>query len=319
MTPEQPPLPSRPWLDLLWGILASDAITGGVFVVAGLLAARASDSSLMPYVAIPSLFLLPLMNGLLAAFFWRRLHPSVGEVALQVLLLISLNLAAAAIFLREGVICLIIVSPLLYVLTLAGACMGRMLFKTDHSRLGLSLVPALALLIAGEPFVRTVREGVVTDEILIHAPPARVWPLVTAFPPIPEPPKYWLFRIGLPYPVSTETDGNFRGAGRRCIFNKGLTFTEKVAEFLPERELTFDIVDIPRDPELLGHLTPERGQFLLRDNGDGTTTLTGSTWYVLHVRPLWYFDWWTHQIFQAVHLRVMEDVRRRAESPQPAG
>jgi hypothetical protein len=64
---------------------------------------------------------------------------------------------------------------------------------------------------------------------------------------------------------------------------------------------------------LIGHITPSRGQFLLRDNGDGSTTLVGSTWYSLHVRPLWYFDWWTEQIFRAVHLRVMNDIRQRAE------
>ncbi len=84
-------------------------------------------------------------------------------------------------------------------------------------------------------------------------------------------------------------------------------------ELVPLEKLTFEIVESPRDPELVGHLTAHRGQFLLRGNADGTTTLAGSTWYTLHVRPLWYFDLWTHHIFRAVHLRVMEDIRRRAE------
>ena len=55
--------------------------------------------------------------------------------------------------------------------------------------------------------------------------------------------------------------------------------------------------------------------FVDRNNGDGTTTLVGRTWYTLHVRPAPYFDWWTHDILSAVHLRVMEDIRRRAEAP----
>ena len=151
-----------------------------------------------------------------------------------------------------------------------------------------------------------------TDEILIHAPPANVWPQITSFPPIPEPPRFWLFKLGLPYPLATTTAGNYVGADRRCIFSGKAVFKESVASLTPEHELTFDILESPPDPELLGHLTPHRGQFLLRDNGDGTTTLTGSTWYTLHVRPLWYFDWWTRPFFQAVHLRVMEDVKRRA-------
>ena len=57
----------------------------------------------------------------------------------------------------------------------------------------------------------------------------------------------------------------------------------------------------------------ETAQFELRDNHNGTTTLIGRTWYTLHVRPVWYFDWWTRYIFRAVHLRVMENVREQSE------
>jgi hypothetical protein len=66
----------------------------------------------------------------------------------------------------------------------------------------------------------------------------------------------------------------------------------------------------PRVDRSPGH----RGQFELQDNGDGTTTLTGRTWYSLHVRPAWYFDWWTHDIFRAVHLRVMRHIKHLAET-----
>ena len=108
--------------------------------------------------------------------------------------------------------------------------------------------------------------------------------------------------------------GNERFADRACKFSGDAVFKEKIAEFVPERLLTFDIIESPPDPELLGHLDAHRGQFELRDNGDGTTTLIGRTWYSLHVRPSSYFDWWTHDIFRAVHLRVMKHVKRLSES-----
>ena len=117
------------------------------------------------------------------------------------------------------------------------------------------------------------------------------------------------------YPTrATTSAGNFVGADRQCIFSGDAVFKEKVIEINPAQVLTFDIIESPPDPELIGHLTPKRGQFLLRDNGDGSTTLIGSTWYTLHVRPLWYFDWWTEQVFRAVHLRVMRHVQQLAES-----
>src|SRR3954465_15044861 len=136
---------------------------------------------------------------------------------------------------------------------------------------------------------------------------------LTAFPHIPARPKFWLFRLGLPYPVATTTAGAFVDADRRCIFSGNAVFKERVVELVPQEKLTFDIIESPADPELVGHLTPHRGRFVLRSNSDGTTTLIGSTWYTLHVRPTWYFDLWTEHIFRAVHLRVMEDIRRRAE------
>lgn len=177
----------------------------------------------------------------------------------------------------------------------------------------LCLAPLLLLAVAGEPSLRGPHESVVTDEIRIAAPPAKVWPHVLAFPAIREEPRYWLFRVGLPYPVDTTNGGNFVGADRACRFSGGAVFKEKVAELVPEKRLTFDIVEVPRDPELVGHLDAHRGQFELRENGDGTTTLIGRTWYSLRVRPAVYFDWWTHDIFRAVHLRVMRHIQQLAE------
>jgi hypothetical protein len=259
--------------------------------------------------------LLPTFGGVLAAYFWRKLQPTIGETALNCLWAALLGLGGAALVFHEGAICLLIVSPLWYVLLLTGALLGRVWFrKADGSQLRVSVLPLLALLVLAEPFWRAREVGVVRDELLIRAAPAAVWPQVTAFGAIPAPADFWLFRLGLPYPVATTSEGDFVGARRCCIFSGGAIFKETVAECVPGEKLTFDIVEVPRDPELLGHLSPSRGQFLLRDNHDGTTTLIGSTWYSLQVRPLWYFDWWTEHIFRAVHRRVMEDVRRRAEA-----
>jgi len=259
------------------------------------------------------LVLIPFAIGLTAAWVWKPLNLGIGRCVFYSFLCALVGLAGAWLVLREGIICLLIVSPLLYVFLLAGALTGRVWFRTDRHRLNLSLFPLLALITIGEPMTRANQQAVVEDQILIHAPPAKVWPHVTSFPEIAAKPRFWLFRLGLPRPMATTCAGDFVGADRRCIFSGGAVFSETVAEIKPLEKLTFDIVELPPDPELIGHLTPSRGQFELRDNHDGTTTLIGRTWYSLHVRPLWYFDWWTWHIFQAVHLRVMENVREQAE------
>jgi uncharacterized protein YndB with AHSA1/START domain len=264
-------------------------------------------------VGLPSLLFVPFCVGLTAAWIWRPLELRIGAVLLHSMSCLFLGLFTAAEIFREGVICLIIISPILYGGMLAGALTGRLWFRKNRDRVNLCLAPVLVLAIAAEPALRAPHTSLVTDQISIAAPPARVWPHVLAFKRIPDPPRYWLFRIGLPYPMETKNDGDFVGAHRSCQFSGGAAFEEKIAEIEPTRRLTFDIVEMPADPELLGHLDAHRGQFELHDNGDGTTTLIGRTWYSLHVRPAWYFDWWTHEIFGAVHMRVMRNIKRLAE------
>ncbi len=320
MSEELPPLDSTApgprwrWVVLIAGMVAGNVVIALLYVgVVFLVKALHDHAEVWRVVRLPSFFLSPLIGGLAASFVWRRLRPGIGATALNSLWMTVLGLGGAAVVFREGVICLLIVAPLFYVLVLTGALIGRVWFKPDDVRFRFSILPLLALFAIGEPLARSGGGGVVRDELLIRAAPERVWPEVTAFPEITAEPAFWLFRLGLPYPVATTSAGDFVGADRRCIFSGGAVFKEKVAGLVLAKELTFDIIESPPDPELIGHLTPTRGQFLLRDNGDGTTTLVGRTWYALHVRPLWYFDWWTQQIFRAVHRRVMEDVRRRAE------
>ncbi len=316
--PDPPPSSRRPTSKnaFVWllGALVSDAVMGGLYALVAWLTVGHSVGS--PLVA-PSLFLVPFFGGLLASLLWRRAQPSIWDTAGYVLGATFIALIGAALAYAEGVICLIIVSPLFYGVMLAGALVGRVWFRSDMGKLRVSFAPLaiVALAAVAEPHFRSEHEGSVTDMLVVRASPSRVWRHVTSFPPISAKPDFWMFRIGLPYPVETTSAGDFVGADRRCIFSGGAVFREVVSECVPSTRLTFDMVELPDDPELIGHLTPRRGQFELRDNGDGTTTLVGTTWYSLHVHPRWYFDGWTQHIFRAVHLRVMEDVKRRAEQP----
>ncbi|HSI14575.1 MAG TPA: SRPBCC family protein [Chthoniobacter sp.] len=300
-------------LRLFLGMLAGNAAGGLACLLAYGLSRLGHDTAAI--VIYPSLFLVPFTIGLVAAWVWRPLALRIGEAMLHSLSCTVGGLLAASIAFHEGIVCLLIVSPALYLGIAAGVLAGRSLFRRkDQDGMNFYLAPLLLLAVAAEPQLRAPHTGVVTDEIRIAAPPAKVWPHVLAFPEIREAPDYWLFRVGLPYPVDTTNGGNFVDADRACRFSGGAVFKEKVAELVPEKRLTFDIVEVPQDPELIGHLDAHRGQFELRDNGDGTTTLIGRTWYSLRVRPAFYFDWWTHDIFRAVHLRVMRHIQQLSES-----
>jgi hypothetical protein len=288
--------------------LVGGALLLGITTLGSLSRARLNEA-----LIYPSFILLPLIVGLVAAWFWRELNRSLAITFLDALWVSLLAVGASAIVLREGVVCLVIAFPLLYTLILTGLLLGRVWFRRNDNRLRLTIVPLLALLTVTDALYSSDQRAMVTDEILIQATPDKVWPHVLAFPEIPDHPDYWIFRLGLPYPTQTTNGGNFVGADRQCKFSDGIVIRERVAEFVPREKLTFDIVEQPTHPEAYGHITLHRGQFVLRDNGNGTTTLIGSSWYTLHVHPSRYFDLWMRDMTRAVHLRVMNHVRRLAE------
>jgi hypothetical protein len=304
---------------IVYGILAANIIGG---LAAWLLMTLARAASNWPMgasvvvaqtIGISSLFALPVAMGIVAAYVWRSLDLSKLKVVGLSLVTALVGLGGAYVFWGEGLVCLLIGGPLLFLLVLTGALLGQGFFYRSPNRLNILVLPLAILAALVDNSVVAHKDGVVTDQIVIAAPAAEVWKHVVAFPRITSAPDYWLNRVGLPAAAETTCEGEFVGARRECIFSNGLVFTEIVAEVESQRLLTFDVVEQPSDPELLGHVTLHRGQFELQTNGDGTTTLIGRSWYTLHVRPLWYFDWWTRDITRHVHLRVMNHIKALSE------
>jgi len=261
----------------------------------------------------PSLILVPMAMGITATYFWRSLSFNLWEYFLWWVITSLVAPIGAYLFFKEGAVCLLIGFPILFVCGFAGVLVGRLLFKSKTVAMNLSVIPVLLIATLAEGKLRQDQQGVIEDRLLINAPAAAVWNYVVSFPTIDAAPNYWLNKVGLPSPLATTCQGAFVGAARECIFTNGLAFKERVSEITPMSLLTFEIVEQPHDPELLGHLTLHRGQFQLIDNNDGTTTLVGRSWYTLHMRPLWYFDWWTRDVTSHVHLRVMEHIKTLAE------
>ncbi|HEX4641525.1 MAG TPA: hypothetical protein VH252_09070, partial [Chthoniobacterales bacterium] len=120
-----PPLPPRqPIWQLLLGIVISNAIGGVLLCAVVWFVGAYKNHDATALVAWPSFFLIPFLVGLIAAWFWRPLSRTLGWSFLDALWVTLAGLAAAAIVLREGVVCLVIVSPALYVFILCGVLLG---------------------------------------------------------------------------------------------------------------------------------------------------------------------------------------------------
>lgn len=257
--------------------------------------------------------ILPLLMGVISAWFWRNLNLKSRSIIWYSILDGFLAILLSYIFLGEGTICLIIVSPLIFVFVITGAFIGKTMFRKNNQTLNVSIISILLVIFTVDSISDHHYRNMVSDEIVIKATPETIWKHVVSFDKIKRSNTYWLFKVGMPSPMQTTVTAYRKGAGRKCIFSNGYVFDEKIVTFDINKDLTFDIIGQPKDPEIMGHINIERGQFLLKDNGNGTTTLVGNSWYSLKVFPIWYYDLWAESITRNVHLRVMEHIKEISE------
>jgi uncharacterized membrane protein YhaH (DUF805 family) len=235
---------------------------------------------------------------------WRGVWYGVSPVAISLLLLIGIG--------WEGVACIIMAFPILGGIAALGAWVGWLCARTPAWQLS---APALLLLLPallGADLLRPPAPAPlsVVSTVTVAAPPDVVWKNVISFPPIDARPAP-IFAI-VAMPIEARIDGHDPGATRRCVFTNG-TFVEPIQVWDAPRELTFGVETQP--DHLDEYIAVEKGQFLLSANPDGTTTLRGTTWYRLKVFPTGYWSAWAQVFLHAIHLRVLDHVKKLSEQP----
>jgi uncharacterized protein YndB with AHSA1/START domain len=288
---------------LLLGLAAANIVGGALMALARWLVNQQHPDL---QIFVGSAFLVvPLVMGFLSALLWRKLPLRLGALIGLSLANTALGLALATIFLREGIVCLLMAAPLVWAFLLLGTLLGWQLFQPKTPKvLRVSMVPVLVGALALDALSSHGYERMVETRRVISAPPAEVFEHVVAFEQIKEPSSFWLCKLGLPAPERVTVSGTRRD----CVFTGNLIFEEKITENIPGKRLTFAIIHQPAHPEILGHATVRRGQMELIRNPDGTTTLVGRSWYALYVHPSWYFDRWAQAIGHAVHERVFDNI-----------
>jgi uncharacterized membrane protein YhaH (DUF805 family) len=277
----------------------------------------------------------PFAVGMISVLLFGFSRPQPLSACLSVAM-IAATLAGLAVVViaLEGIICLIMAAPIAYVLALWGALVGyaiqaRPWLSDQTMTLCLAVVVVLPALMAAEsanepePVVRAVH-----TEVVIDAPPEKVWPHVIAFPPLAEPDD-WFFRTGIAYPQRAELHGTGEGAVRHCVFSTG-TFVEPIEVWDPPSRLRFRVTEQPEPmrewspyvihPAHLDHYLQSReGEFWLEGLPDGRTRLVGTTWYSNRMWPAPYWNLWSDYIIHRIHLRVLTHIKERAETPEAMG
>jgi len=273
----------------------------------------------------------PVMSGFATSMFYVRLRPADGYAGAALATLVSflLSFAVTVSFAIEGLGCLIMFIPLVVPVTFVGSIVGFQIAKSlQLVSPGTVSAPLVLLpLLFGAEKMSPLPEApadVVESEVIVDAPPEVVWKRVIAFPPL-DPPQEFMFRHGIAAPMRATIDGEGPGAIRRCVFTTG-TFVEPIEVWKPGEELTFSVTEQPdpmveqtlwnsvRPPHLDGYLETTKGQFKLEALPGGKTRLVGRTWYRTHMTPEPYWRLWADPIIHHIHLRVLDHVKKLAES-----
>ncbi len=262
--------------------------------------------------------LIPFGMGMVASYFWldtlrisvtatelkngAALTRKVPLVGLESFINTSLACFGAFFVLREGTICLLMASPILWLFMWLGMITGDKFWRKNPF-LGVSLAPLFLLLVFAEASRPQTQVFRVSTQFHSKAAPEKLWKYTANYPRNPRAAQWWLYRLGLPAPM--ESTGIAKVGGRRdCLLSGGVDIGEKIVVADQCRRLEFVIDKQPVHPEITRHFVLLRGRIDLQDDGQGGTILTGTSWYRLNVAPVAYFGLWSDAVVHQTHLRV---------------
>ena len=270
---------------------------------------------------------LPVLQGMVAAFVTQMPGPRDWKAcAGSSMFSLFLSAFGVLVFAQEGIVCLIMAAPLIMPLVLLGAWIGWLAGggkPQRDARLALPVVAVVALAATGGPITHASESnGEVTTVWQVAASARRVWPHVLGLRALPEP-DWWLFRMGVAYPVRTRSEADGR---RECLLSTG-SMPEVVTRREEGRRLAFRVLATPssmREWNPFGevraaHLTTTyrgiEGEFRLFSEVGGGTRIVARSRYGLRMAPFWYWRLWSDAIVAHVHERVVREIARRATEP----
>ena len=315
-------IPRSGWASALTGIIM--AVAGAaVCVWLGTTVYRNYGWAL--FVGIP--FALGFFSVLVFGYHEARSFKRCMLVSTLVVVAAGLGLMLVAI---EGFICLIMAAPLAVPMSMMGGVIAWQIQRKDWWQ-GKStqifciagLAPAMMALEHYQPPPLPLLS--VTSSVLVEASPEKVWRNVVTFSEL-APPREFLFRAGIAYPIRAKIYGTGAGAERHCEFSTG-AFVEPIEVWDEPHLLKFSVIKNPppmqewtpykdvQSAHLDGFLASQAGQFRLVPLEGGRTRLEGTTWYFHHMWPATYWSWWSDYIIHKIHLRVLRHVKGLSEQP----
>jgi hypothetical protein len=277
---------------------------------------------------------LPFAMGLVSVLIYAARTPrSIGSCLVVSILPILFAGAGLLALAAEGAVCLVMAAPIGVGLALCGGFVGYLIVGRHNAPLHPA---AISLILLSVPFTMGMEKQAndpppllsVTSNVIIDAPPERVWPNVISFAEIP-PERDWVLHTGVAYPTHARIDGTGVGAVRHCVFTTG-EFVEPIEVWDVNRLLRFSVAQQPepmeelspyphlKTPHLDNYLQSHEGELRLTPLPGGRTLLTGTTWYTDRIWPSRYWQLWSDLVIHHIHLRVLHHIKNLSEQHRVA-
>lgn len=241
-----------------------------------------------------------------------------------VLLAAALGCFGLMMFALEGLICLILASPLAALLAIAGGALGRRAARLGKEPTGpLYCVVLLPLMFAADASFPPEALMLTNESVVINAPAPRVWRAITSDDPIQEPPTL-AGRLGLAYPERGHLAGSGVGAARTSYFSTGMAL-EKVTDWQEGRVLGFVVLHQPpamtemspyrhvNAPHVSGYFETGETRFEIEPLRGGRSRLTIVAAHRLHIDPVSYWEPIARWAAKSNTRRVLDDLKAKAE------
>lgn len=294
----EPRIPYSGWLPLAGGLLCG-VLLRWIF--------SAKPGSPFQTMAFAFVMLAPFVIGAVTVALAERERRRTWTYCFVAGMTANLLLVAGAfVTMIEGLICVVLAAPVFGILGgVGGLLMGafcRLSGRPKHRVLGIAALPLLLGPLEHQlPLPNEVRT--VERSLLVSASPEQVWLHLVDTPDIArdEIERAWMYRIGVPTPVSGRTELTPEGPVRRVRMGKGIRFDQIAREWEPGRRVRwvyrFDEHSVPPgaldDHVAIGghHFDLVDTTYTLVPEGAGTRLHVGMTYristnYNWYVRPL---------------------------------
>lgn len=271
--------------------------------------------------------LIPFLIGFLPPYVVGR-RQEISKQDSYALSFGTLGLAClgSLVFAIEGMICILMASPILGLVTWLSSYLGYRAVTgtklTPNNTAAILIFCSLAFM--GFDYASKAEKLIpVKTTVVVNAPIERVWENVVTFNKIPVPVD-WIFKTGISYPVNATIEGTGVGAVRYCNFSTG-SFVEPITTWEEPTLLQFDVKEQPipmnewnpfwevHPPHLDGYFQSHRGQFKLTKISEGKTELEGTTWYTVNIQPEFYWAMWSDFIIHRIHQKVLDHIKDTSE------